>query len=254
LSFVFLFLAAALGGALNSVAGGGSFISFPSLLFAGITPVVANATNSVALWPAAVASAIAYRRELDVPKPVFVALAVASLAGGLGGALLLLRTPDSTFVKQLPWLLFAATMLFTLGPTLSKRLKLGGGGHSRAALGATMLAQLVIAIYGGYFGGGMGILMLAAMSLIGMTKIHTMNGLKSILGVLINGIAVVAFVVSGAVAWEPGIVMVAGGMLGGYGGASVARRVDPRWVRLFVSAVAWAMTVYFFVRAYRGGK
>jgi uncharacterized membrane protein YfcA len=230
------------------VAGGGSFISFPALLFAGIAPVVANATNSVALWPAGVASAVAYRKDLDTPRQVVVALGAASLVGGLAGALLLLRTPDATFVKQLPWLLLVATLLFTLGPAVSKRLG-GARTDSRGALALATAAQLGIAIYGGYFGGGMGILMLAAMSLMGMTQIHTMNGLKAILGVLINGIAVATFVINGAVAWRPGSVMIAGGLLGGYAGAALARKIAPKWVRRFVGIVAWGMTAYFFVRA-----
>jgi uncharacterized protein len=244
LTFLLLFVAAAVAGALNSVAGGGSFISFPALLFSGVTPVIANATNSVALWPAGVASAVAYRKDLDIPRPTLLVLGAASLIGGLTGGLLLLRTPDATFTRQLPWLLLVATLLFTVGPSISKRMTRKG--TSKGALALTAIAQLVISIYGGYFGGGMGILMLAAMSLMGMSKIHTMNGLKAILGVLINGAAVVAFIKGGAVAWTPGIVMIAGGTVGGYAGARLARKIAPVWVRRFVLVIAWSMTAYFF--------
>ena len=242
-----LFVASVLAGALNSVAGGGSFLSFPALLFAGVTPVVANATNSIALWPAGIASGIAYRKDLKVPRSTLLVLGGASLAGGLAGALLLLRTPDATFVRQIPWLLFVATILFTVGPTIAKRFRREGAAGT-GALVATAVVQIVIAIYGGYFGGGMGILMLAAMSILGMADIHTMNGLKAVLGVLINGIAVLAFIVDGAVSWGPGVVMIAGGTLGGYVGASLARKMSPVWVRRFVLVVAWSMTAYFFWR------
>lgn len=242
-----LFVASLLAGALNSVAGGGSFLSFPALLFAGVPPVVANATNAIALWPAGIASGIAYRRDLKVPRATLLVLGGASLAGGLAGALLLLKTPEATFVRLLPWLLLAATLLFTFGPRLAKRAR-GDGAAGAAALVVTALVQVGIAIYGGYFGGGMGILMLAAMSILGMREIHAMNALKAVLGVLINGVAVAAFVASGAVAWGPGIVMIAGGTLGGYAGAAIARRISAAWVRRFVLGVAWSMTAYFFVR------
>ncbi len=244
---VLLFVASVLAGALNSVAGGGSFISFPALLFAGVSPIAANATNAIALWPAGIASGVAYRKELRVPRRTLIALGLASLAGGLAGALLLLRTPDATFLRQLPWLLLVATLLFTAGPSLAKRLHRQGDAAAGAVV-VTALIQIVIGVYGGYFGGGMGILMLAAMAILGMQDIHTMNGLKAILGVLINGIAVVAFVIDGAVAWRPGVVMIAGGTLGGYAGASIARRLSPVWVRRFVLVVAWGMTAYFFAR------
>jgi uncharacterized membrane protein YfcA len=251
LTLVFLFFAAALGGALNSVAGGGSFIAFPALLFAGIPPVMANATNTVALWPAGLASAFAYRKELAGSRSTLVVLSVASFVGGLGGAVLLLKTRESTFVRLLPWLLLVATVLFTAGGKLTARLRTAT--ISPRALGVVAVAQTVIAVYGGYFGGGMGILMLAALALVGMTNIHAMNALKTILGAVINGVAVVAFILAHAVAWRPGSVMVAGGILGGYVGASFARRVSPARVRTFVGVVAWVMTAYFFARGYFDG-
>jgi uncharacterized membrane protein YfcA len=241
-----LFFAAALGGALNSVAGGGSFIAFPALLFAHVPPVMANATNTVALWPAGLASAFAYRHDLPGPRSTLIVLSVASLFGGITGALLLLKTSESTFVHLLPWLLLVATVLFTFGKRLTSKIR--AQGTSPGALAGVAVIQTVIAVYGGYFGGGMGILMLATMSVIGMTNIHAMNALKTILSSVINGVAVLAFIVAGAVAWVPGSVMVVGGILGGYVGATLARRVAPERVRTFVGVVAWAMTIYFFVR------
>lgn len=243
-----LMLAAAIGGALNSVAGGGSFVAFPALLFAGVPPVPANATNTIALWPGALASVVAYRRELGERevRSRLLPLGIASVAGGLCGSVLLLRTSNHTFVLLIPWLLLFATLLFSFGGSLSRRL----AGGARTSLGAAVAAQLAIGVYGGYFGGGIGIMMLAVLSMLGMADIHRMNALKTMLAALVNGVAVVAFVLAGAVAWGPGIGMIVGGIAGGYAGAAGARRVGQRRVRLWVLAVAWAMTAYFFLRTY----
>jgi uncharacterized membrane protein YfcA len=245
-TLVLLFLAAMAGGAINSVAGGGSFVSFPALLFAGVAPVPANATNTIALWPASLASVLAYRRELGEVKRQLLPLALAALAGGLCGSLLLLRTSEGTFVLLIPWLLLFATLLFSFGGPVSRHVTRG----ARAPLWLAAVVQLGISVYGGYFGGGMGIMMLAVLTLLGMTHIHRMNALKNVLGALINGVAVVAFVVAGAVRWVPGLVMVAGGIVGGYAGAALARRVEPRYVRWVVMGIAWSMTAYFFVKTY----
>jgi uncharacterized membrane protein YfcA len=245
-TFALLFGAAAIGGGINSVAGGGSFVAFPALLFAGVPPVPANATNTVALWPGAMASAFAYRRELKESKRDLVPLGAAGLVGGIIGSILLLRTSDHTFVLLIPWLLLFATLLFTLGGRLTKRLAERGGAPRSVAIGA----QLVISLYGGYFGGGMGIMVLAVLSLLGMTDIHRMNSIKVMLAALVNGVAVIAFVIAGAVQWAPGSVMIAGGILGGYAGAAIARRVNPKSVRTIVLVVAWVMTGYFFFRTY----
>jgi uncharacterized protein len=247
-----LFFAAVLGGGLNAVAGGGSFVSFPALLFVGVPPVIANATNSVAIWPAGIAGAVAYRKDIDQPRSMLVTLGISSFVGGAVGAYLLLRTPDITFLWLLPWLMLFACLLFSFGPAISKRLRSGravkDGGARSYVLGAIL--QLAIALYGGYFGGGMGIMMLAVWSVLGMTNVHAMNGLKGLLGVIINGTAIVAFIVAGKIVWGPGLVMVVGATLGGYGAARLARRIDPKWVRGFVVVVGWAITIYFFVKTY----
>ena len=237
---------AALGGALNSVAGGGSFFTFPALLFVGIAPVTANATSAVALWPAALSASLAYRRELEHSKHVLVPLAAASAVGGLIGAVLLLRTPNTTFARAVPYLLLGASLIFTFGR------KIAAGWRDRASPSSVcgVLFQFVIAVYGGYFGGGMGIVMLATLSLMGMTNIHAMNALKMLLGTLINLVAIVIFIAAGVVAWQPGIVMIVGATCGGYAGARVARRLDPEWVRRFALAAAWIMTALFFWKAY----
>ncbi len=239
-----LFAAALAGGAINSVAGGGSFVAFPALLFAGVPPVPANATNTIALWPGTLASAVAYRRELKDVQRELVLLGAASVAGGLAGALLLLRTSERTFVAVIPWLLLFAALLFSFGGSVAKRLR----GDARLPPGVAVFAQLAISVYGGYFGGGMGIVMLAILTLLGLSDIHRMNALKTVLASLVNGVAVAAFVAAGAVRWAPAIVMSAGGIAGGYAGAALARRVDPGRVRRLVLVVAWAMVAYFFAR------
>lgn len=250
-SIIFLFFAGALGGALNSVAGGGSFIAFPALLFTGVPPIPANATNTIALWTGAAASGGAYRKRLDVARRVMIPLMAASLIGGLAGAYLLLKTPAHTFMRVLPWLTLGATLLFAFGK------KLAGGRRSvieheasTSALIGTSLFQLGVAVYGGYFGGGMGIVMLAMLAVLGMTDIHAMNALKSLLGFLINGVAVVTFVVAGAVYWKHGIIMIVGGIAGGYLGAHYAMKMPQAWIRWFVVLVGTGMTVYFFWKSY----
>jgi uncharacterized protein len=248
---IFLFVAGALGGALNSVAGGGSFIAFPALLFTGVPPIPANATNTIALWTAAAGSGGAYRKRLDVPRRVMVPLLAASLVGGLIGAFLLLKTPAHTFMRVLPWLTLGATLLFAFGKKLAGRRKsVIEHEATRSALAAATLFQLAVAVYGGYFGGGMGIVMLAMLAILGMTDIHAMNALKTVMGFVINGVAVVTFIVAGAVYWKQGIVMIAGGILGGYLGAHYAQKVPQAWIRAFVVLVGAGMTVYFFWKSY----
>jgi uncharacterized membrane protein YfcA len=261
---LFLFVAALVGGALNAVAGGGSFIGVPALLSAGIAPVSANATTTLAMWPGSLASAVAYRQEIARARHWLITLGVASLVGGLIGGWLLIRTPDQRFLRMLPWLMLAAAITFTLGGKVAERLTRRRARADQTASDAVVthgphmpgaqtplwiwIFQLVIAIYGGYFGGGMGIMMLAAFSVAGMRDIHEMNGVKTLLAVAINGVALVEFIASGAIAWAPGLIMVAGGSVGGYYGAHFARRIEGRMVRLIVIVIAWTMTAYFFVR------
>lgn len=251
IAYASLVLAGAIGGALNSVAGGGSFVVFPTLVLTGVTPVAANATTTLGLWPASTASAYAYRRELPKDRPLLVNLALASLVGGLLGALLLLHTSDATFARLVPVLIALAAALFTFGPRVQKRLREGRKPPSatrRLVVGA--IAQLLIATYGGYFGGGMGILMLATFSLVGLTDMHAMNGLKNILGAVLNGVAIVAFVLAGEIRPWPALAVAIGGAAGGLGGASLARTLPAERVRSGVIVFAWAMAVYFAWRAY----
>jgi uncharacterized protein len=250
-TIVFLFLAGALGGALNSVAGGGSFIVFPALLFTGVPPIPANATNTIALWTAAAASGGAYRNRLDVPRRVLIPLIAACLTGGLVGAFLLLKTPPQTFMRVLPWLTLGATLLFAFGRKIAAgRASVIAHEASSAALAGATLFQLAVAVYGGYFGGGMGIVMLAMLATLGMTDIHSMNALKSVMGFVINGVAVVAFIVARAVYWKQGIVTIIGGIVGGYLGAHYAQKLPQAWIRMFVVLAGAIMTAYFFWKSY----
>jgi hypothetical protein len=238
-----LVLAACGAGALNSIAGGGSFLSFPALVLTGVPPVLANATSTVALWPGSLASTLGYREELRAERERLVWLSAVSLGGGVAGALLLLLTPSKVFEGLVPFLLLAATLVFTFGDAVRARLP-----AASSSRGAVTALWALIAVYGGYFGGGMGLLMLAALTLLGMSELHRMNALKSGLGVLVNGVAVAVFAVAGAVQWAQAGLMIAGSMVGGYAGARLARRVDPKRVRPVVVFLGWTLTVAFFYR------
>jgi uncharacterized membrane protein YfcA len=274
---ILLFVAAILGGTLNAVAGGGSFFAFPALLFTGVPPVQANATNTVALWPGSVASMGAYRRELTAQKPGFIILLIgSSLIGSILGAQLLLGTSQATFVQLLPYLMLMATLLFTFSPYITQKLRAMRASKTAAieaaaategkeiaekaasektAPGRTQwigmaVAQLIISIYGGYFGGGIGILMLATLAMMGMENIHEMNGVKTLLTAFINGAAMITFIIRGAVFWPEAILMIIGAIIGGYGGAYYARKIEQKWIRIFVMCVGFALTIYFFVKPF----
>jgi len=250
-TYLFLFVAGVLGGALNAVAGGGSFVAFPALMFAGVPPISANATNAVALWVGVTASTGAYRKHLDISRRVMVPLAVTSVIGGIAGAFLLLRTPANTFLHVLPWLMLGATLLFVFGGRLARGSKSGlAHDASTPAIAVAAIFELVVAVYGGYFGGGVGIMNLAMLAVLGMTDIHAMNALKVVLGGLINGVATVTFILARAVAWKAGAIMTAGAIVGGYFGAHYAQKLPQAWIRAFVIVVGTGMTVYFFWKAY----
>jgi uncharacterized membrane protein YfcA len=263
---ILLFVIAIVGGTLNSVAGGGSFFTFPVLIFTGVPSIQANATSTVALWPGSVASIGAYRRELvGQDRILVITLVSSSLAGGVLGAILLLHTPQSIFNVILPYLLLIATLLFAFSGTITKTLRgrkvqrlkdaLEPGSDPGPVLTTgyfhyvvIALAQFVIAAYGGYFGGGIGILMLATLGIMGMENIHVMNALKTVLASCINGVAVITFVLARAVYWPQALVMIVGAIIGGYGGAYFARKIEQKWIRIFVIVVGFAMTLFFFVR------
>src|SRR5580700_1552621 len=247
-----LLFAAGIAGALNALAGGGSFISFPALLFMGVPPVEANATNTVALWPGLVASALAYLKRLNAPLRVLVPLLVTSVAGGWAGALLLLKTPQHTFLRLVPWLLLAGTLLFAFGNSIrsivGKTAVIDDLHHiSGQAIVIGSITEFLVAIYGGYFGAGIGFMTLAMLALMGMRDIHAMGAIRTLLAVAINAAAVVTFIVAHAVLWPVCIVMIAGSLFGGWFGAHYAQRADPKKVRGLVIGAGVAMTAYFFI-------
>jgi uncharacterized membrane protein YfcA len=249
---VVLFLAGVLGGAVNAVAGGGSFVTFPALLFAGVGPLAANATSTIALWVGASASGRAYRSKLKFSRRVMAPLVVASLVGGMIGAVLLIKTPAQTFMHVIPWLMLAATLLFAFGKYLTNRIsaEIEREASNRAVISAAIF-ELIVAIYGGYFGGGVGLMNLAMLASLGMSDIHAMNGLKAVLGSTTNGVATFLFVFSGLIAWRQASVMTLGALAGGYATAHFAQKLSQEWIRRFVIVAGVATTIYLFVKAYR---
>jgi uncharacterized protein len=249
---IFLFIAGVIGGAMNAVAGGGSFIAFPAMLFTGIAPIPANATNTFSLWAGTAASGGAYRNHLKIPRRILIPLLVMSLLGGVAGALLLIKTPVHTFMRLIPWLMLTATLLFAFGKHLTGRLsaRISHEASSSAVLGASIF-ELLVAIYGGYFGGGIGIMNLAMFAALGMTDIHEMNALKLVLVTVINGVATATFVATGAIVWPQALVMLAGAVLGGYTVAHFAQKLPHQLVRGLIIFVGFGMTAYFLMKAYR---
>ena len=241
--------AAFAAGLINSVAGGGTLVSIPALLWAGRDPVFANATSTVALWPASIAGVYGFLRELEGGGRWAVLFGAPSLAGGVLGAVLLLRTPSETFGRLVPFLILFATLLLALQEPLSRRLAVGreeGARPSRAWLAGAALFQFLVGVYGGYFGAGIGILMLAALGLLGFTDIHRMNALKNLLAILINGVAAAYFIFSGAVIWADVLLMAFAAVAGGYTGARLAYRLGRRIVRRAVVVTGLVMGVALF--------
>jgi uncharacterized protein len=252
---LFLFLAALVAGLLNSVAGGGSFISFPALLFVGVAPIAANATSTVALWPGAMASAVAYRREFHAEaRRLLPPLLIIGVFGGLLGAHILLRTPPHTFLRLVPWLLLGATLLFVVSGRLTAWVRTRTGQTSATRrippvwIAAGLLLEFMIAIYIGYFGAGVGILVLALLAFLGMENIHAMNAVKTLLVSIVNAVAAIAFIVAHQIVWIYAVLMVFGAALGGYTGAFFAQKTNPRYVRWLVIAVGFGVSLYFFIR------
>ena len=247
LQYLIIGLVTICAGAINSVAGGGTFLTFPVLIFNGLSPISANVMSTVALWPGSIASAVTYRKQLaegDYNKKQVIHFVLISLAGSALGTLILLGTPERTFERLIPWLLLAATLVFTFGRRGIARLNITAGGSYTLCYSF----QFIIALYGGYFGAGAGILMLAMLQLMGMHHIHKMNALKTILGSAINLVAVFLFIMAGKVIWPLALFMMACGILGGFLGARLALLVSPEKIRGLVILIGFAMTTYFFLR------
>jgi uncharacterized membrane protein YfcA len=244
------FGSAFLAGAINSIAGGGTLVSFPTLIWLGLDSVTANATSTVAIWPGTVGSAWGYRRELRTAEPRFLAMIGPSLAGGLLGAWLLRFTPPSVFDRLVPFLILFATLLLMVQDLIQRRLKTADAKahHSTKWFVGGMLFQFAVGVYGGYFGAGIGILMLAALAILGLEDIHEMNSLKVIFGGSINGIAAVYFIVQNMVRWPYVLLMAVAAILGGWGGAGTARKLGRTAVRRIVIMIGFGMAISLFIR------
>jgi uncharacterized protein len=243
--------AAALGSMVNAVAGGGSLISFPAALAAGLSPVSASATNTVAMAPGVLASALAYRRELGPNRRLAVLLVGPAIVGALAGAVLLVSAPARAFELVVPWLVLAATLLVVARDVLERKTTRLLAPPSRTRTLAAAFAVALLAVYGGYFGAGIGIMLLALLALLGRMSIHQMNAVKTLIVGSINAAAALYFVLTGAADLQAAAAMAAGAILGGYGAASIARRVEPKLVSWLVGAIGVSLSVLLAVRYYR---
>jgi len=263
-SHAWLLIASMLAGALNAMAGGGSFLSFPALLGTGILPIPANATNTVALWPGQFASIAAYWDDLKHNVRLLVPLGTAALLGGLAGGIVLLRTGQATFLHLVPWLLLVAALLFAASNPISKWLQRRAAERKRAheASGASLPASrlslvplfvgmVLVCFYIGYFGAGAGFLVMSLLAIFGVEEINQINALKVVTTCLANGIAVVTFIVEKQVVWKFCLLMMVTAAVGGYFGGRYSRRVDARMMRMAVVAIGLGMAAYFFWKEYR---
>jgi hypothetical protein len=238
-----VFLAGLIAGAMNAAAGGGSFVSIPALIYVGLPSVSANMSSTIALYPGSLTSGWAYRRNfqpiLNVSMKVMF---LATLGGGFGGAILLLLTPSSAFDKIIPWLLLLGSLAFAFGPWIGKWL------HKfwRPSTAFLLVAQFLLGIYGGYFGGAVGIMMMAVWSLLGLEDVKAMNAVKVVLVAAANTIAVLCFAFAGSVAWRETLVMLMAAALGGYAGARITLLLSRSQIRFGISMINFAITAIFF--------
>ncbi|NLZ17578.1 MAG: sulfite exporter TauE/SafE family protein [Desulfobulbaceae bacterium] len=262
LNFIILLAAGFLGGMLNAIAGGGSFITLPALLFIGVTPVAANATGTAALLPGYIASAWRFRHDISYPRGLgWVDIVVLATLGGSIGALLLIITSDRLFATVIPWLILFATLVFAFGPRLiaapeSARATTPLPVHSRKQTAripgrrSWLYAGLLFAVclYGGYFNGGLGILLLAAFSAMGEKNLHAMNGLKNVVSALLALIAVFLYGMGGAIAFERLLPLALAALLGGYAGAALAYRIPQKLLRTCIVVIGCVLTAAFFLQ------
>jgi uncharacterized membrane protein YfcA len=229
---------------MNSVAGGGSFVSFPSLVFAGVPPITANATNNAAMWVGTIGSARGYKEEVTEHRSLLLPVVAVSIAGSLIGAILLLFTPPAVFQRLIPWLLLFATSVFAASPWLTR----GASSETPSHAPWQVALQFFVAIYGGYFGAGMGIVMLALLAFSGLPNFNAQNAIKNVLQVTINGVALIPFVIARIVDWRFAVPMAVVALFGGYFGARFFRRLPQAVSRAIVIAIGATMTIVFFVR------
>lgn len=248
-----LFAAGFIAGLMNAVAGGGTIITFPALILAGISPIGANATSTVALLPGSLAGVAGYRRMLPSVWKWIRLFALVSVIGGLAGAILLTKTPERVFARLVPYLILFATILFTARTFFARvfRLESKSVGSARWLVCA-ILFQILVSIYGGYFGAGIGILMLASLGMLGFVDIHQMNAVKNVLAFLINVIAAVYFVIKGMIDWPAAGMVAAGAIAGGYSGAHFSQKIPQRAVRFSITAIGLIITAVMFYKQLLG--
>ena len=253
LDWLFLFVAGLIGGVINSIAGGGSFITFPALLFVGVPPISANATNTFASCSGYMSGAYAFRKDLYAHKEELPRYVVISLLGGLAGAWLLLRTPEALFREAIPWLLLFATLLFVFGGQIYGALRKLSSRHRHASfVGGVLLMLLLfgVSLYGGFFNAGLGIIILSYLALAGHTNINAMNGLKLLVSSSVSLIAIALFIYDGVIAWYEGTAVLIGTLAGGYMAAHFSRKLPQRMVRSVVILASVGITLYFFYDIY----
>lgn len=239
-----------LAGSINAVAGGGSLLSFPALLQVGVLPVSANATNTVALLPAEVTSAAAYRRELRRYRSLLLPLLVAASTGSFLGAKLLMVAGQELFLQMVPWLLLAATLIFAVGPPLQRRLTQADHGHAtgmgRTARILLPIGLFIVSLYVGFFGAGSGLLIMGLLSIAGIESVHEINALKTVTVSISRSVAALTFVAYGVIIWNYAILMMIAASVGGYATAHIARKHKPHGIRALIIVIGFFVTAYFF--------
>ncbi len=253
-AYVLVVAASFTAGVINAMAGGGSFLTFPSLLAVHLPPVNANATSTVALWPGQIASLVAFRKELPSIRHYLLPAAIASALGGTAGAIALLFTSQRTFLKLVPWLLLFATVLFTVSGPLGKwlnarRAKRTGGTDQKIGFSPALFFWLCfVTFYIGYFGAGAGFLCIALFSLYGLTQLSQINALKVICMSVANGLAVITFILAQAVYWKECLLMMLAAVLGSYLGAHYSRKLNPAVLRGIIIGTGLFLSIYYFIR------
>lgn len=250
LQILLLFVAGFAGGTVNAIAGGATFFTFPAMLAVGIPPVTANASNTTALVPASLVAAWAQRRDLADIERMLPVLGLLGLAGGAAGAVLLLVTSDRAFMVLVPFLLLVATLLFAFSPRILTAVRARHSTHQgglRLSPGVVLLL-LAVMVYGGYFGAGLGIMLLAGLAIAGLEELRVANAVKNGVSALVNGVAVAIFILQGVVVWPAALTMMAGAALGGFAGARIARRLPQRIFRTIVIGVGALLTVWYFLK------
>lgn len=250
---LFLFGAGFLGGILNSLAGGGSFITFPALLFAGVAPISANATNTFACCAGYLSGTYAFRDELYAHKKELPRLILVSLLGGLTGAWLLLQIPEALFHESIPWLLLLATFFFIFGKKLNSVLQRFSSQHQYSPFWGKLLLFLMlsgVSVYGGFFNAGFGIIALSYLALAGHSNINTMNGMKLLISSVVSLTAIALFIYNDIISWHKGGSVLLGSLLGGYAAAHLSKQLPQQYVKIFIIVVSCVITTYFFIDTY----